>query len=138
MNYSLLIIGDSKVDGDGGEVDGDDGDGDGDGSRGTSPSRQGAETETSIPRNSSTTAAKLQNCFWKITDSLGFSVLRLLIGEGASSGSCQGALTPRWHDQGLDHANLVCGALVAPLRLLFGSLEASEQNKTSGTWFIQF
>jgi hypothetical protein len=28
MNYSLLIIGDSKVDGDGGEVDGDGGDGD--------------------------------------------------------------------------------------------------------------
>jgi hypothetical protein len=30
MNYSLLIIGDSKVDGDGSEVDGDGGDGDGD------------------------------------------------------------------------------------------------------------
>jgi hypothetical protein len=30
MNYSLLIIGDSKVDGDSGEVDGDGGDGDGD------------------------------------------------------------------------------------------------------------
>jgi hypothetical protein len=30
MNYSLLIIGDSKVDGDGGEVNGDSGDGDGD------------------------------------------------------------------------------------------------------------
>jgi hypothetical protein len=29
-NYSLLIIGDSKVDGDGGEIDGDGGDGDGD------------------------------------------------------------------------------------------------------------
>jgi hypothetical protein len=30
VNYSLLIIGDSKVDGDDGEVDGDGGDGDGD------------------------------------------------------------------------------------------------------------
>jgi hypothetical protein len=30
MNYSLLIIGDNKVDGDGGEVDGDGRDGDGD------------------------------------------------------------------------------------------------------------
>jgi hypothetical protein len=30
MNYSLLIIGDSKVDGDGGEVAGDGGNGDGD------------------------------------------------------------------------------------------------------------
>jgi hypothetical protein len=40
-----------NVDGDGGEVDenGGGGDGvDGDGSRGTSPSRQGAKTETSI------------------------------------------------------------------------------------------
>jgi hypothetical protein len=32
----------------------------------------------------------------------------------------------------------VCGALVAPLRLLFGSLEAFGQNKTSGTCFVQF
>jgi hypothetical protein len=30
MNYSLFIIGDSKVDGDGSEVDGDGRDGDGD------------------------------------------------------------------------------------------------------------
>jgi hypothetical protein len=30
MNYSLLVIGDSKVDGDGGEVDRDGGDGNGD------------------------------------------------------------------------------------------------------------
>jgi hypothetical protein len=51
-NYSLLIIGDINVGGDGSEVDGDGigGDGvDGDGSRGTSLSWQGAETETSIP-----------------------------------------------------------------------------------------
>jgi hypothetical protein len=50
-NYSLLIIGDSKVGGDGGEVDGDGGEGDGvdgDGSEGTSPSRQGAGSETFV------------------------------------------------------------------------------------------
>jgi hypothetical protein len=37
---------------------------DGDGSGGTSPSRQGAGTETSVPRNSSTAAAELllENC----------------------------------------------------------------------------
>jgi hypothetical protein len=35
----------------------------GDGSGGTSPSRQGTETETSIPRNSSTVAAELRNSF---------------------------------------------------------------------------
>jgi hypothetical protein len=57
-------MGDSDVDGDGGEVDGDsDGfDGvEGDGSEGTSPSRQGAGTETSVPRNWSSTAAVLRN-----------------------------------------------------------------------------
>jgi hypothetical protein len=62
MNYFLLIIGDSKVDGDCGEVDGD-------GSGGTSPSRQGAGTETSVPRNSSSAVAELRNSFWKIADS---------------------------------------------------------------------
>ena len=42
---------------------------DGDGSGGTSPSRQGAGTETSVPRNSSVAAAELRNCFWKIAES---------------------------------------------------------------------
>jgi hypothetical protein len=42
---------------------------DGDVSEGTSLSRQGAETETSVPRNSSTVAAELRNSFWKIADS---------------------------------------------------------------------
>jgi hypothetical protein len=38
---------------------------------------------------------------------LGFSVPRLLIDEGASSGGCQGTLTPRRRGQGLGHAGLV-------------------------------
>jgi hypothetical protein len=42
---------------------------DGDGSGGTSPSRQGAETETSIPQNLSSTAAGLRNCSGKNADS---------------------------------------------------------------------
>jgi hypothetical protein len=45
--------------------------------------------------------------------------------RGASSGVDRGTLTHRGRGQGLGHAALVCGALVAPLRLLFGSLEAS-------------
>jgi hypothetical protein len=69
---------------------------------------------------------------------LGFSVLRLLIGKGASSGGCQGTLTPRQHGQGLGRAGLAWGPLVAPLLLLFSSLEASGKNKTSGTCFIKF
>jgi hypothetical protein len=42
---------------------------DGDGFGGTSPSRQGAGTETSVPQNSSAVAAELRNSFWKIADS---------------------------------------------------------------------
>jgi hypothetical protein len=41
---------------------------DGHGSGGTSPSRQGAGTETSVPQNSSVVTAELQNCFSKIAD----------------------------------------------------------------------
>jgi hypothetical protein len=69
---------------------------------------------------------------------LGFSVPRLYIGEGASSGGCQGALTCRGRGQGPGQATLVCGALVAPLRLLFGSLEASVKLWATGFGFVQF
>jgi hypothetical protein len=67
-NYSILIMGDNNVDGDGGEVDGDGGGVDGGSSGGTSPSWQGARTETSVPQNSSVAAAELQNSFSKNTD----------------------------------------------------------------------
>jgi hypothetical protein len=69
---------------------------------------------------------------------LGFSVPRLYIGEGASSGGCQGTLARRGRGQGLGHAALVCGALVAPLRLLFGSLEALVKLWATGFGFVQF
>jgi hypothetical protein len=69
---------------------------------------------------------------------LGFSGLRLYIGEGASSGGYQGLLTHRGRGQGLGHAALVCGALLAPLRLLFGSLDASVKFWATGFGFVQF
>jgi hypothetical protein len=40
----------------------------GDGSGGTSPSRQGAGTETFVPRNSSVAAAELRNSSGKFAD----------------------------------------------------------------------
>jgi hypothetical protein len=43
---------------------------DGDGSGGTSPSWQGAGTETSVPRNSSVVAAELRNSSGNFADSL--------------------------------------------------------------------
>jgi hypothetical protein len=54
-------MGISNVDGDGGGVDGD-------GSGGNSPSRQGAGTETSVPRTSSSMAAALRNFLWMDAD----------------------------------------------------------------------
>jgi hypothetical protein len=42
---------------------------DGDGSGGTSPSRQGAKIEISVPRNSSMAAAELRNCSRNFADS---------------------------------------------------------------------
>jgi hypothetical protein len=41
---------------------------DGDGSGGTSPSRQGARTETFVPQNSSAVATKLRNSFGNFAD----------------------------------------------------------------------
>jgi hypothetical protein len=61
-------MGDNNVNGDGSEVDGDGGGVDGvngDGSGGTSPSQQGAGTETYVPRNWSSTAAVLRNFYWE-------------------------------------------------------------------------
>jgi hypothetical protein len=69
---------------------------------------------------------------------LGFSILRLYIGEGASSGGCQGGLTHSGHGQGLGCAALVCGQPLAPLRLSFGPRPSSGKNKTSETCFVQF
>jgi hypothetical protein len=69
---------------------------------------------------------------------LGFSIPRLYVGEGASSGGCQGALTMGGHGQRLGRAPLLCGRPLAPLRLSFGLWYSSGKNKTSGTCFVQF
>jgi hypothetical protein len=42
---------------------------DGDGFGGTSPSQQGARTETLVPQNSSLAAVELRNCSGNFTDS---------------------------------------------------------------------
>jgi hypothetical protein len=77
-------------------------------------------------------------CSGKVIGYLGFFRRGVFIGEGASSGVDRGGLTHRGRGQGLGRAALLCGALVAPLRLLFGSLEASVNFWTTGFGFIQF
>jgi hypothetical protein len=77
-------------------------------------------------------------CSEKFIGYLGFFHRGVFIGEGASSEVDRGDLTHRGRGQGLGRAALVCEALMAPFRLLFGSLEASGKNKTSETCFVQF
>jgi hypothetical protein len=77
-------------------------------------------------------------CFWKSDRCLGFSRRGVFIGEGAASEVDQGGLTTRGHGPALGRAALWCGRPVAPLRLLFGLLEASLNIWTSGFCFVQF
>ena len=74
----------------------------------------------------------------KLIGYLGFSRRGVFIGEGASSEVDRGGLTHRGHGQGLGRAALVCGSLVAPLHLLFGSLEAPVDFWMFGFCFVQF
>jgi hypothetical protein len=69
---------------------------------------------------------------------ISFSRRGVFIGEVASSEVDRGGLTHRGHGQGLGRATLVCGALVAPLRFLFRSLEASVKFWAIGFGFVQF
>jgi hypothetical protein len=77
-------------------------------------------------------------CSGKVIGFLGFSHWGLFIGEGVSSGVGRGNLTHRGHDQGPGRATLLCGALVALLRLLFGSLEDLVKFWATGFGFVKF
>jgi hypothetical protein len=81
---------------------------------------------------------RIAMCSRKVIWYLGFSRRGVFIGEGASSGVDRGSLTHRGRGQGPGHAALLCGPLVAPLRLLFGSLEASVKFWATGFGFVQF
>jgi hypothetical protein len=64
-------------------------------------------------------------CSGKLIEYLGFFHRGVFIGDGAMSEEEPGALTRARRGQGVGRATPACGALVAPLLLLFGSLEAS-------------
>jgi hypothetical protein len=74
----------------------------------------------------------------KVIGCLGFSRQGVFIGEGASSKLDRGGHTHRGRGLALGRAALLCGPLVAPLRLLFGSLEASVNFWMFGFCFVQF
>jgi hypothetical protein len=74
----------------------------------------------------------------KVIGCLGFSCRGVFIGEGAASEVDQGGLTTKGCGPGAGCAILWCGQPVAPLRLLFGSLEASVNIWMSDFCFVQF
>jgi hypothetical protein len=77
-------------------------------------------------------------CSGKLIGSFGFSCRGVFICEGASSEVDRGGLIHRGRGQALGRATLVCGSLVAPLQLLFDSLEASVKFWATGFGFVQF
>jgi hypothetical protein len=77
-------------------------------------------------------------CSGKLIGSLGFFCQGVFIGEEASSEVDRDGLTHRGRGQGPGRAALVCGPLVAPLQLLFGSLEAPVKFWATGFGFVQF
>jgi hypothetical protein len=74
----------------------------------------------------------------KVIGYLAFSRRGVFIGEGVSSEVDRGGHTHRGRGLALGHAALLCGPLVAPLHLLFGSLEALVNFWTFGFCFVQF
>jgi hypothetical protein len=77
-------------------------------------------------------------CSGKLIGSLGFCCRGVFIGEGASSEVDRGGLTHRGRGPAPGRTALVCGPLVAPLQLLFGSLEAPVKFWATGFGFVQF
>jgi hypothetical protein len=74
----------------------------------------------------------------KVIGCLGFSRRGVFIGKGAASEVGQGGLTTRGCGPGAGRATLWCGCPVAPLSLLFGSLEASVNFWMFGFCFVKF
>jgi hypothetical protein len=74
----------------------------------------------------------------KVIGYLGLSFWGVFIGEEVASEVVQGGLTTQGRGPALGRATLWCGRPMAPLRLLFGSLEASVNIWTSGFCFFQF
>jgi hypothetical protein len=107
-------------------------------SGGDSPHRRVPGRASGPSRSSGQQRRRIAMCSGKVIGSLGFSRRGVFIGEGAISGVDQGSLTHRGHGLSLGHAALLCVTLVAPLHLLFGSLEASVKFWATSFGFVQF
>jgi hypothetical protein len=94
-------------------------------SGGDSPLRQGAGKSFWTLLISGRRRRWIAMCSRIVIGYLGFFRRGVFIGEGAMLEEGPGGLTPGWRGPGAGRATMVCGALVAPLLLSFGSLEAS-------------
>jgi hypothetical protein len=107
-------------------------------SGGDSPLRQGVGKSFWTLSISGRRRQRMAMYSGKVIGYLGFSCRGVFIGEGAALEVDQGALTTGGHGPGADRAPWWCGCLVGPLRLLFGSLEASVNFWMFGFCFVQF
>jgi hypothetical protein len=107
-------------------------------SGGDSPLRQGVGRSFWTLPISGQRRRRIAICFWKSDRVFWFFPLGVFIGEGAASEVDQGGLTTRGHGPGAGRAALWCGQPVAPLCLLFGSLEALVNFRMFGFCFVQF
>jgi hypothetical protein len=94
-------------------------------SGGDSPLRQGAGKSFWTLPISGRWRRRIAMYSGKVIGYFGFSRRGVYIGKGASSKVDRGGHTHRGRGLALGHAALLCGPLMSPLRLLFGSLEAS-------------
>jgi hypothetical protein len=94
-------------------------------SSGDSPLRQGAGKSFWTLPISGRRRQRIAMYSRKVIEYLGFSHRGVFISEGVSSEVDRGGHTHRGHGLALGRATLMCGPLMAPLCLLFGSLEAS-------------
>jgi hypothetical protein len=129
-NYSLLNMGVSNNDEDGGGVDGY-------GSGGNSLSRQGVGTETSIPRTSSLMAVALRNFWWIDAGRFRVFAPEAFHRRKAMSEGTWGAHTTLWRGQAVTRATLWYGHLLALLCLCFGLRLCVRKNRRFGFHFVQ-
>jgi hypothetical protein len=107
-------------------------------SGGDSPLRQGAGKSFWTLPISSRRRWRITMYSGKVIGCLGFSHRGVFIGEGALSEVDRGGHTHRGRGLPLGRTALLCGPLVDPLCLLFGSLEALVNFWMFGFCFIQF
>jgi hypothetical protein len=110
----------------------------GDGSGGTSPSRQGAGSETSVPQNSSSTVAELRNSSRNFADC--FRVFATEALNRQRGGVRGGTRRPHhgWAPPGAGPRLMVVSLASAPPWLSFGPRPSSGKNGSLGLRFVQF